>query len=260
MTSRTARAARSRSDPIRWGEDLSARPNGRRLRGAVALLAALTASAAFAGPAERRPARPERRAAAPVDRDRGDGPGPGRDRPGGEHVAGRRSRARLPVPGLDVDLAKAGYVEQEYLIAGQATRYAITGTNTATVQSTGHPYATRIVVRRPRRRREVQRHRDRRVDQRQQSVGPGGRLVPVARALPAGGLRLGRRLRPARRPALGHRPEAVEPVALRRARRHRRRTRSPTTRCPTTSSPRRSRPSAAPRASTRSGRWPRRST
>src|SRR3954466_3040113 len=56
-----------------------------------------------------------------------------------------------PFLASDVDLAKAGYVEQEYLISGQATRYAITasGTDTATVQSSGHPYATRIVVRRP---------------------------------------------------------------------------------------------------------------
>ena len=48
-----------------------------------------------------------------------------------------------------MDLAKAGYVEEEYFITGQATRYTITGTNTATVPSTGHPYSTRIVVRRP---------------------------------------------------------------------------------------------------------------
>ena len=54
-----------------------------------------------------------------------------------------------PFLATDVDLAKAGYVEQEYLISGQATRYTITGTNTATVLSTGHPYSTRIVVRRP---------------------------------------------------------------------------------------------------------------
>ena len=44
-----------------------------------------------------------------------------------------------PFLATDVDLAKAGYVEQEYLICGQATRYAITGTDTATVHSSGHP-------------------------------------------------------------------------------------------------------------------------
>src|SRR4051812_44028050 len=54
-----------------------------------------------------------------------------------------------PFLASDVDLAKAGYVEQEYLISGQASRYTITGTNTATVLSSGHPYSTRIVVRRP---------------------------------------------------------------------------------------------------------------
>ncbi|NHC15518.1 alpha/beta hydrolase domain-containing protein [Motilibacter deserti] len=54
-----------------------------------------------------------------------------------------------PFLATDVDLASAGYVEQEFFISGQATRYAQTGTNTATVTSTGHPYQTRIVVRRP---------------------------------------------------------------------------------------------------------------
>jgi hypothetical protein len=54
-----------------------------------------------------------------------------------------------PFLASDVDLAKAGYVEQEFLISGQANRYTITGTNTATVLSSGHPYSTRIVVRRP---------------------------------------------------------------------------------------------------------------
>ena len=54
-----------------------------------------------------------------------------------------------PFLATDVDLANAGYVEQEYVITGQATRYTITGTDTASVLSTGHPYSTRIVVRRP---------------------------------------------------------------------------------------------------------------
>ncbi|MFK3983818.1 alpha/beta hydrolase domain-containing protein [Micromonospora sp. NPDC050397] len=49
----------------------------------------------------------------------------------------------------DVDLAAAGYVEQEFFISGTATRYATSGTATAVVTSTGHPYATRLVVRRP---------------------------------------------------------------------------------------------------------------
>ena len=46
-------------------------------------------------------------------------------------------------------LASAGYVEQEFHISGQATRYTVAGNATATVRSTGHPYSTRIVVRRP---------------------------------------------------------------------------------------------------------------
>ncbi|BCB88221.1 hypothetical protein Psuf_055340 [Phytohabitans suffuscus] len=54
-----------------------------------------------------------------------------------------------PFLATDVDLAAAGYVEREYLISGTATRYATSGTGTATVTSAGHPYSTRIVVRRP---------------------------------------------------------------------------------------------------------------
>ena len=48
-----------------------------------------------------------------------------------------------------MDLAKAGYVEEEYFISGQASRYTISGTNTATVLNSGNAYKTRIVVRRP---------------------------------------------------------------------------------------------------------------
>ncbi|WP_203699765.1 alpha/beta hydrolase domain-containing protein [Asanoa iriomotensis] len=54
-----------------------------------------------------------------------------------------------PFLATDVDLAAAGYVEEEFLISGSATRYATSGTATATAVSTGHPYTTRIVVRRP---------------------------------------------------------------------------------------------------------------
>ena len=54
-----------------------------------------------------------------------------------------------PFLATDVDLAAAGYVEQEFLLSGTATRYATPGTATATVTSTGHQYTTRMVVRRP---------------------------------------------------------------------------------------------------------------
>ena len=66
-----------------------------------------------------------------------------------------------PFLATDVDLAAAGYVEQEFHISGQATRYTVTGNATATVRSTGHPYSTRIVVRRPVSVAGVQRRRDR---------------------------------------------------------------------------------------------------
>jgi hypothetical protein len=49
----------------------------------------------------------------------------------------------------DHPLAVNGYIEEEYFIAGTANRYTSSGTATGTVQDSGHPYTTRIVVRRP---------------------------------------------------------------------------------------------------------------
>ncbi|KAA9376773.1 hypothetical protein F5972_20000 [Microbispora cellulosiformans] len=54
-----------------------------------------------------------------------------------------------PFLATDVDLRSAGYVEQEFFVSGTATSYATRGTGTATVVSTGNPYRTRLVVRRP---------------------------------------------------------------------------------------------------------------
>ncbi|MEU6413876.1 alpha/beta hydrolase domain-containing protein [Microbispora sp. NPDC046933] len=54
-----------------------------------------------------------------------------------------------PFLATDVDLKAAGYVEQEFFISGTATSYATRGTDTAIAVSTGNPYSTRIVVRRP---------------------------------------------------------------------------------------------------------------
>ncbi|WP_069386221.1 alpha/beta hydrolase domain-containing protein [Cellulosimicrobium cellulans] len=49
----------------------------------------------------------------------------------------------------DYDLAGHGYVEEEFFLEGEATRYQADGVTDATVLSTGHDYRTRIVVRRP---------------------------------------------------------------------------------------------------------------
>ena len=54
-----------------------------------------------------------------------------------------------PFLATDVDLAAAGYVEQEFFLNGTATRYAVSGTTTATVIDADNPYTTRMVVRRP---------------------------------------------------------------------------------------------------------------
>jgi hypothetical protein len=50
----------------------------------------------------------------------------------------------------DFDLREYGYVEEEFFIEGTASRYQTTPAgSTGTVISSGHPYRTRIVVRRP---------------------------------------------------------------------------------------------------------------
>jgi len=46
-------------------------------------------------------------------------------------------------------LADAGYVEEEFFIEGTANRYLTPALTTGTVISSGHPYKSRIVVRRP---------------------------------------------------------------------------------------------------------------
>lgn len=47
------------------------------------------------------------------------------------------------------DLAAAGYVEEEFFVQGAATRYQTPSMANAVAVSEGHPYKTRIVVRRP---------------------------------------------------------------------------------------------------------------
>lgn len=49
----------------------------------------------------------------------------------------------------DFDLAEYGYVEEEFFLEGQANRYDTSSGLDATIVSSGHPYRTRIVVRRP---------------------------------------------------------------------------------------------------------------
>lgn len=47
------------------------------------------------------------------------------------------------------DLKKAGYVEEEFFIEGTANRYLTPTLATGSVVSSGHPFKTRIIVRRP---------------------------------------------------------------------------------------------------------------
>jgi len=49
----------------------------------------------------------------------------------------------------DVDYASRGYVEAEYFFQGTATRYSTPSMQTGSVVSTGHPYKSRLIVRRP---------------------------------------------------------------------------------------------------------------
>ena len=47
------------------------------------------------------------------------------------------------------DLGTRGYVEEEFFFDGTANRYTTPPLATATIQDSGHPYRTRMVVRRP---------------------------------------------------------------------------------------------------------------
>ena len=48
-----------------------------------------------------------------------------------------------------LDLSAHGYVEEEFFISGTGNQYSQPDMATGEVQSTGHPYMTRLVVRRP---------------------------------------------------------------------------------------------------------------
>lgn len=48
-----------------------------------------------------------------------------------------------------IELAEYGYVEEEYFIEGTANRYSMEGMETGAVLDSGHPYRTRLIVRRP---------------------------------------------------------------------------------------------------------------
>jgi hypothetical protein len=54
-----------------------------------------------------------------------------------------------PFLATDVDLAQYGYVEQEYFMQGTANQYTTPAGATGTIISTGKPYKTRLLVRRP---------------------------------------------------------------------------------------------------------------
>ena len=51
------------------------------------------------------------------------------------------------------DLTKYGYVEEEFFVEGTANRYTAPAGATGAVVDGGHPYKTRIIVRRPASRR-----------------------------------------------------------------------------------------------------------
>jgi hypothetical protein len=48
-----------------------------------------------------------------------------------------------------IDLAAKGYIEEEFFIEGTANQYTTSPDTTGSVKDSGHPYKTRIVVRRP---------------------------------------------------------------------------------------------------------------
>jgi hypothetical protein len=54
-----------------------------------------------------------------------------------------------PFLATDRDFKGIGYIEQEFFISGTANRYETPAGRTGTILSSGHPYKTRMVVRRP---------------------------------------------------------------------------------------------------------------
>lgn len=54
-----------------------------------------------------------------------------------------------PQLATQLDLASYGYVEEEFYLVGTATRYSTPPLSTGSVISIGHPYKTRMIVRRP---------------------------------------------------------------------------------------------------------------
>jgi hypothetical protein len=54
-----------------------------------------------------------------------------------------------PQLATQLDIGSQGYVEEEYFFEGTATRYSTPPLATGGVLSTGHPYKTRMIVRRP---------------------------------------------------------------------------------------------------------------
>jgi alpha/beta hydrolase family protein len=54
-----------------------------------------------------------------------------------------------PYNATPIDLAKQGYVEEEFFLSGMANRYSTPAGQRGTVLDTAHAYTTRIVVRRP---------------------------------------------------------------------------------------------------------------
>ena len=124
------------------------------------------------------------------------------------------------------DLAGHGYVEEEFFIQGTANRYTTPNqtnpdaTSTGTIISSGNPYKTRIVVRRPVDPEQVQRSRSGRVVQRHQQLRRGERLVLRLGEHHALRLRLGRRFRAAGRGECAESMELSLQHAGRDARQH----------------------------------------
>jgi Alpha/beta hydrolase domain len=54
-----------------------------------------------------------------------------------------------PFNATPMDLARQGYLEEEFFVSGVASRYNTPPMATGTVIDGGHPYKTRVVVRRP---------------------------------------------------------------------------------------------------------------
>ena len=105
-----------------------------------------------------------------------------------------------PFFSTDIVLSNYGYVEEEFMYEGTANTYSAPALGTtAEIATSGIPYRSRLIVRRPAHAGAFQRRRDRRVVQRHERVRHRRAVAVPEGVLHPRGLRVGRRVGAERR-------------------------------------------------------------